>query len=60
MTAFETTEGERVALSHELTESTNALSKIVFEPDQADASRALLSAWWGNHRLSTELRVIAD
>ena len=55
--AFETTGGRRVKLTHELTESTNELLTIEFYPDEEDGRRAMLAAWWGNHRLSAPLRI---
>ena len=55
--AFETTGGRRVKLTHELTESTNELLAIEIYLDEEDSSRAMLAAWWGNHRLSAPLRV---
>ncbi len=55
--AFETTGGRRVRLKHELTESTNELMTIEIYPDEEDGRRAMLAAWWGNHRLSVPLRL---
>jgi hypothetical protein len=55
--AVETTGGRPVKLTHELTESTMKLLSIEIYADEEDSSRAMLAAWWGNHRLTTSLRL---
>jgi hypothetical protein len=55
--AFETTGGQSVKLKHELTESVNELMAIEIYPDESDSDAAMLTAWWGNHRLSVHMRL---